>query len=303
MKLQLKNAAVFQLKGELTADQLRDAAGSMPHRLPASSELSQMGFIAPFGDCPIEEPQAGLRVLAVKESYRDLPSAVVNERVAERVRYIEQEDMRPVGRKERQTLKGEVLFELLPKCFIKHRITYVLITAGLLIIDTTSRKQAERICSLLREGLGGLKAVPIVDETGPTSAAMTRWVREGLHDPSGMLALGESAQLVGSRTPTKVNVRDLDLESAEVVAHLDSGLYVQKLALEFGSWLTFELDDSLHLRKIKFTDVVFESVEANVGESEDAGAYMAASAVLMGGILEALIAHLKNLFSPGEQEA
>ena len=72
-------------------------------------------------------------MICARKEERILPSAVINEQLAEKVEEIEQAEARPVGRKERQQLKEELTTTLLPLAFTRsHNTTPISIatTAG-----------------------------------------------------------------------------------------------------------------------------------------------------------------------------
>lgn len=282
----LKNAFIFRLTCALPpAPVLAEHLDCHPHALPGPQDASRFGFGSPFGGPTVEEPQRGLLVMAAKESYRDLPSAVVNEETQRRVEGIGH----PIGRKERQGIKDEVTFDLLPKAFIKHRRTLAVVRDGLLIIDAGSRGQAGRFCSELRQALGGLKAHPLTVAESP-ARVMTEWLRQ---QPATAIAdvvtVGDACALVGSRHGGTVRVKDMDLQADEVRSHLEAGMHVDQLSLRYKDALTFELDSSLALRRIKATDGVYDQILDSLGESDDARAHALADVVIGTGHLSELL--------------
>src|SRR5690625_7742087 len=73
-------------------------------------DTKRSGWSPPLGHQGTEYVQAahGYMMICSKRQEKLLPAAVVNEHLEEKVQEIQAEEGRPVGRKERQTLKDEI---------------------------------------------------------------------------------------------------------------------------------------------------------------------------------------------------
>ncbi|MCC5704113.1 recombination-associated protein RdgC, partial [Klebsiella pneumoniae] len=107
----------------------------------------------------------GLMVFSIKKQEKLLPSSVVNEELAPKIDAMEQEKGRPLSRKEKQTLKEELVQTLLPRAFSKSTVTtaYYDRSTSMLIVDTASASAAEEFLALLRKAFGSLPAMPLLD--------------------------------------------------------------------------------------------------------------------------------------------
>jgi recombination associated protein RdgC len=268
-------------------------------------ELATQGFVSPYGrDNEALLHQVGVfSLVTIGAEERLLPSVVVNEALAERVREIAEKNGRRVGGKERKRLREEVISELLPRAFVRpsRRSAYLDAEQGWLVVDTASRKAAEDAVGRLREALGRFPATPMAPEESPR-ALMTQWLIDGKL-PKG-LALGEECEL---RDPAEagavVRCRRQDLESDEVKEHLKSGKQAFQLALVFDDRMSFVLGEDLVVHKLKFLDIVLDELGEDTPES--AQAELDASFALMTLELKNLFEHLETWFGlprPGERD-
>ncbi|MCB1788748.1 MAG: recombination-associated protein RdgC, partial [Gammaproteobacteria bacterium] len=215
----------------------------------------------------------------MRREERILPSTVVREHVEEKAEAIAQAESRPVGRKEKQRLKDEVLVDLLPRAFTRssHLFAYIDPAAGWVVVDSGTAKKAEDLLSALRETLGSLRVRPLAVANSP-AMVMTRWVE---NTPADGFALGDECEL---KEPVDnggvMRGRRIDLASAEVKSHLDAGMQVAKLAVDWQERIGCLLCDDLGIRRLRFLDLVMQ--EAADIEADDALARFDADFALMG---------------------
>ena len=254
-----KNLYLFRLVKPfvLTPEQLDEHLAAAPFRPCGPLEMGTLGFVPPLGKTGRTLVHAGNRrmMVCVRSEDKMLPGSVVREMVAEKVAEIEEEQMRKVGRKERDNLKDEILQDLLPRAFTRSRVTYLYLDPVLnyLIVDTSSAKRAEELTVLLRKCLGTLEILPPQVSTAPTTV-MTQWLL-GKDIPAGFV-VEEQCEL---RTPGEqggqIRIDHQDLGTEEVRAHVDAGKQVVKLALTWNDRLSFVFDESIMVRRLRFLDI------------------------------------------------
>lgn len=205
-------------------------------------------------------------MLCAKRQEKILPSAAVNEALDEKVRAISEAESRPVGRKERGSLKDEIIFSMLPKALTKSTLeyAYIDIASQLIIVNSSSAKKAEDLLSKLREALGSLRCVPLVPVNTPTQV-MTNWVQTGQLPAN--FELGDSVELRAGKDGRIVRCKNQELDAAEVLNHINSGMFVTKVSLCWRESITFTVDSDLAIKGIKFDDVVAEKANARNPES------------------------------------
>ena len=234
-------------------------------------ELATRGFVSPFGpDSEVLSHTVGKATLVTLGTEEKLlPSAVINAELGKRLRKEAERRGRPVGGRQRRAIKAEVLDALLPQAFVRpSRLNAWLDSKnGWLVLDTASRKAAETALTALREALGSFPAQPLTAAETPR-ALMTQWLGSGKL-PSG-LTLGDECELRDPAGGAVIRCRKQELESAEVRAHLKQGKQVFQLGLQFDDRASFVLGEDLVIRKLRFLDVVQDSLDADGRDSAEA---------------------------------
>lgn len=265
-----KNLRLYQLTEDFThtPEALAEALAAHPFKPCGSQELSRSGWVPPAGEQSEDYVHAsnGFIMVCAKRQDKILPAAVVNEQLEERIADIRAEEGRPVGRKERQNLKDDILLELLPRAFRKSSRDYAFIAPqqNLILVNSSSAKRAEDLLSQLRESLGSLKAIPLTPQL-PTPQVMTHWLR-GEPLPADF-ELGEECELQAGKDSRVIRCKNLDLGAPEITSHLDSGMFASRLALSWKEAIHFVLDDQFALKRLKFDDRLLEQAQDSDPES------------------------------------
>lgn len=261
-----RNLTLFRFSstvaGELAA--LDEVLAAHPLKPCGPLEFTSHGFVSPLG--PGEEAMTrrlgDATLLSYGQEDKILPSAVVAAEVSQRCRALAAQNGRAVGGRARRQVKQEVLDELLPRAFSRpSRLdAYLDHKHGWLVIDSASRKSAEALLTALRQALESFPALPLAAPTAPR-AVLTDWLTRG-QLPDG-LALGDECELrdPAAAAGAVVRCRRMDLASNEIREHLRSGKQVFQLGLEFDGRLGFVLGEDLVLRKLRFHDVVTDTLE------------------------------------------
>lgn len=222
----------------------------------------RFGFTPPIpGTTGFFHSANGVVIFATKREEKILPASVIRAKVQDEVKRISDTESRPVSRKEREAIKDEIIFKLLPNALSKINIDYAMYDTStqLLIVDTSSRARAEDICSKLREALGGLRCLPLHSRKTPVQV-MTNWVQNGEEEP---FEIGKAAVLQHSRGGT-IRIKDMDLDTDQVNNHIAQGMSVSSLQLAVKDQASFILGGDLSLKRIKFADLIIEqAIDSN----------------------------------------
>ncbi|MGH8190243.1 MAG: recombination-associated protein RdgC [Rhodanobacteraceae bacterium] len=250
---------------------LEEALAGRALRACGPLEAATRGFVSPFGpDSEVLSHTVGKATLVTLGSEEKLlPAAVVNAELGKRLRKEAQRRGRPVGGRQRRAIKAEVLDILLPQAFVRPSRLNIYLDSknGWLVLDTASRKAAEAALTALREALGSFPAQPLTGAETPR-ALMTQWLGSGKLPPG--LALGDECELRDPAGGAVIRCRHQELESTEVRAHLKQGKQVFQLGLQFEDRASFTLGEDLVIRKLRFLDVVQDSLDADGKESAEA---------------------------------
>lgn len=225
-----------------------------------SLDLMSYGWVSPLGRDGSELIHAGngrIMVCARKEQ-KILPATVIRERVQEKAAAIEAAQARPVRRKERQTLKDEVILDLLPKAFPRSSLTFAYISPkeNLIVVNAGGAKKAEELLSCLRNSTGSLPAVPLSLNVAP-AATMTQWLNgDGVpHD----IALGDECEL---RDVVEdggiIRCKRQDLTTDEIQVHLDAGKRAVKLAIDWQEHVSCIVNDDLSVKRLRFSQELLD---------------------------------------------
>ena len=261
-----KNLIIYRFSKpfELSTEELEEKLNEKRFRSCGSQDMSTYGWVPPLGrhgDMLTHAASSFIMICARKEE-KILPASVINEVLGERIETIEQEQDRQVFSKEKKTLKDDVIMELLPKAFTKSQNTfaYIDVEAGWMVVDSSSFKKAEDLTSCLRECIGSLPIINPALKNAP-SAVMTQWLQQ--NPPiSAPLSLGFDCELRESGDDGgQISIKKQELITDEILAHLDSGMQVSKLALNWDEKQTFVLGDDLIIRKLKFTELIEEKLD------------------------------------------
>ncbi len=286
----------FNAPFDKDAQALESALAEHPFQPCGSQELSRSGWVAPCKGLPeqLVYSCAGYHLICVQKEDKILPSGVIRQSLEEKVEQIEQEQARKVYRRERTQLKDEIILDLLPRAFNKRQQTWALIApqAGLMLVDASSHKSAEDLLSLLRNSLGSLPVV-LPDVKQSPSAVMSHWLEQQQPLPTSLQLLDESELKDNLVEGGVIRIKGQDLTSSEIVAHLEAGKRVTKLALEWDENLRFMLHEDLSVHRLKQTDQ-FRERQQDVADDELAR--FDADVAQLGLELSRLIPDLLNAF-------
>lgn len=257
-----KNLAIYRFTEPFTlsAEALEQKLQQHPFRPCGSHDEFSFGWTAPLGNASeiLVHANNGFLMICAKKQEKVIPTPVINEMLQERIVDIEEREARKLPSKERTRIKDELIFELLPRAFSFSRRTFAYIDSqgGWLIVDAASAKKAEDLLSNLRKSIGSLPVVPIGAGIKP-AGVMTGWLLN--HDTPNDVAIADECEL---RSPEEeggiIRCKRHDLALPEIKNHLDNGKQVIKLALNWADRLSFVLDESLTVKRLKFLDLIQE---------------------------------------------
>ena len=297
-----RNLTLFRFPTALNLSDLDAQLAECELKPVGALELSSRGFVTPLGQHGDQfcQRQGDALWLAIGGEDKLLPGAVVNDLLQKKLASIEEKEGRKPGGRTRKRLKDELITELLPRAFVRPVRTDALIDtqAGVIAVDTSSRKSAESVVSEVRRALGSFPALPLNAEVAPR-AILTGWIA-GDPLPDG-LSLGDECEL---RDPTDtgavVKIQRMDLSGNEIAKHLEAGKQATRLALTLDDHVSFVLGEDLIVRKFKLLDGAVDQLEAS--DSDDIVAEFGARFALMAGEFKRLFNVLEAAFKLSKAE-
>lgn len=290
-----KNLRLYRLteNWSITPEELNEKLAEHCFNPCGSLDPLRYGFEPPLGRHGSEYIHVtnGYIMVCAKKQEKILPSGVIKEQLEEKVLAISEAESRSVSRKERDSLKDEIIFSLLPKAFTKSSLDYAYIAPkeNLIVVNASSAKRAEDLLSKLREALGSLRCIPIAPKHLPTQV-MTHWLRES--QAPHQFDLGEEVELQATKDGRVVRCKKLDLTASEILNHLESGMHVSKIALCWKEAIHCIIDDQLAIKRLKFEDSICEKANDSNPETraEQFDADFAIMALELKNFIDALLA-------------
>lgn len=260
-----KNLTLYRFTEPFTlaANELAEKLNDKRFRPCSSHDEFSMGWASPVGNATEELIHAsnGFIMLCLKKEEKVIPAAVINEMLQEKIAEKEEQEARKLSKKERTSLKDELIFELLPRAFSFSKKTYAYIDpkGGWIVVDAASAKKAEDLLSYLRKCLGSLPVVPINTIEKPT-LIMTQWLVDNNSTPKDLVIEDECELRSQEDEGSIIRCKRHNLSLPEITNHLDTGKQVIKLAVNWTDRLSFIVDENLAIKRLKFLDLIQDQV-------------------------------------------
>ncbi|MGI3474764.1 recombination-associated protein RdgC [Providencia stuartii] len=263
----VKNLVIYRLTRDIDFNNLEEQLSLFKYKPCGSLDMSQFGFIPPLGigksECLTHQVNDQMLISLYKED-KIIPAQVIKDETQKKVSKLELDQGRKLKKTERDSIKDEVIHELLPRAFSKYTRfdVWINITERLIIGLVSSPRRVEDCFALLRKALGSLPVVSLTMKD-PIELTLTEWVRSG-QLPKGFV-FGEQSEMKAILEEGGIaKYTKQDLISDEIQTNIESGKLVTKLSLGYEDRVTFCIDDSFILSKLKF-DAAFLETNDDIG--------------------------------------
>lgn len=263
----VKNLVIYRLTRDIDFNNLEEQLLPLKYEPCGSQDISRFGFIPPLGigksECLTHRVNDQMLISLYKED-KIIPAQVIKDETQKKVSKLELDQGRRLKKTERDSIRDEVVHELLPRAFSKYTRfdVWINITDNLIIGLVSSPRRAEDCFALLRKALGSLPVVPLTTKD-PIELTLTEWVRSG-QLPKGFV-FGEQSEMKAVLEEGGIaKYTKQDLISDEVQTNIEAGKLVTKLSLGYEDRVTFCIDDSFILSKLKF-DAAFLETNDDIG--------------------------------------
>lgn len=293
-----KNLRVYQFTQTFNWPENAEALLAERRFVPcARQEPVSLGWIAATHneDAPLVHQVADQILLCMKKEEKVMPASAVNAELDTVRERFQQENGRPMPRKELQAHKEDIIHRLMPQALPRFAVTWAMLDlAGQrLYVDSSSSSRAEELTGLLRNCLGSLPIKPWGAEVN-ADLFYTQWLTE--QAAPAPFSLGLEAELRSfSENESVVRLKQHDLTVDEVALHLQHGKRVTQIALEWDERLSFLLTDDYAIKRIRFSDVLKEQRDDLNPESR--AEQLDVDFALMSGEFNQLINELTQIFS------
>ncbi len=300
-----KNLALYRFTEpfSLSSNELEEKLDDKRFSPCASHDEFSLGWAAPAGNTAEQllHNSNGFMMLCLKKEEKVIPAAVINEMLLEKINEVEEREGRKLAKKERSTLKEELIFELLPRAFSFSKKTFAYIDpkGGWIVVDAASAKKAEDLLSHLRKTIGSLPVIPI-NSNGKPTVIMTQWLVDTKSVTKNFVVEDECELRSPEEEGGIIRCKRHNLSLPEITNHLDSGKQVIKLAIAWSDRLSFILDENLSVKRLKFLDLIQDQV-ADI-EVDDEVSQFDVDFSIMSLEIANFLPHLLNTFG-GEKKA
>ena len=289
-----KNVIVYRIEGGWSASLSEAEAALDKFRfVPCTpSQEKSTGWTEPRGQDhgPLVESVGGQWVLEFMIEAKTLPGSVVRRKVDERCAQIEATTGRKPGKKEKRDLKEDITQELLPMAFTRHARVAVWIDPKehRLVINATNAARADEVVTSLVKSFEGFAVTQVNTHIEPATA-MSGWLSS--QEPPAGFTIDRECELKAtdeSKSVVRYAKHPLDIE--EVKQHIAAGKRQTRLAMTWEDRVSFELSETMQLRKIVFLEGTDDAQDGKKEDNFDADVAIATGELgeLMPALLDAL---------------
>jgi recombination associated protein RdgC len=267
-----KNAVAYKLPADfsLTAAELEEKLNKRRLTVCGALDAERRGWInsSPLGRTV--HTVSGQHLIALGVHKKILPASMIRQEVEKRALLLADEQGHPVGRKQKRDLKDKVRTELLAKAMIRTTTTRAWLDTvnGWAVVEAAGAARAEKFLAELREALGTLAVVSLLQPGMTPSFTMAAWLRTD--EAPNRLQLDTDLELQSPLGATVKYARHA-LDGEDIKAHLEEGKVVTRLGLTWNDRVSFVLTSKLELKRISFLTLLTEadSEEPNEQSAED----------------------------------
>ena len=262
-----RNLTVFRLKSPIDAAQINAALENAILQPCLPSSMQSIGWISPRQTDVLAHVVNQQILIALGVEQRLLPASVIKQHVQDRVKTIEENEGRRVGRREIRELSEAVTAELLPRAFVRRRTTFCWIDPvhGWLVIDTAAPAKTDELIEQLHRSIDSLQLAPVKVTQSPCSA-MTGWLADS--EAPARFSIDQDTELQSAEHAT-VRYAKHALDGDDIPSHIASGKIVTRLGMTWADKISFVLTDKLQLKRVCFLDILKEASEGQAENEEE----------------------------------
>lgn len=250
-----KNAIIYEFRSELDIEDLHEKLELSSFKPCTGSDLKSTGWVPPVEkeEYQLFHQTGNTYLLCAKTEEKILPSSVINDHLKAKISKFLRDNKQHPSKTDKQMLREQVLYELVPRAFSKFSTNYLYIDLDnrVVVVDASSTNKAETLLGLLRRDLGSLPLQLLLGDA-PLPMVLTDWVKGDI--PKGFDLRSEAA-FKEKLDKGFVACKDQDLQSESLSAVIED-MWVNKLSLAYKDALELTIKVDGSLSKLKFSDDV-----------------------------------------------
>ena len=262
----IKKATIFNMADgqSVTLQMLQAHADRTPITEPKLGEIMTVGFEPMARRLPLVLHAGEFALVCAVLTEKVIPAACVARSVKKRCDAIETSEGRPVGRKERQNIKDEIVHSMLPNAPLKATripVVFELGSSKPAVFLSTTAGHIDAVQLVYRSALG------LVFRNGPSMrlATVGGWAADGFAPESSGLELGDYVEFV--REGSKAVLTGFDPSDDTPKDLAASGMRVKSLELICPKRVRARVDDALTLKSFKLEGCESETGAMDSGEA------------------------------------
>ncbi|WP_196140321.1 recombination-associated protein RdgC [Aliikangiella sp. G2MR2-5] len=265
-----KNLHLYRLTSqfELSPEELADKLDEKRFQSCGKMAEESVGWVSPIHRSKdyLVHAAAGCILICMRREQKVIPPSAVKEALEEKVAIIEEDTGRKVFSKEKQSLKEEIVAQMLPRALTRstHIYAYIDTKNGYLVLNAGSDKVADLIYELMVESIGSFGAVKLIPEDSP-GMILNQWLTDGL--PEGWELTGDY-ELKDPKDERVAKFKDNESENIVINDLMEDGYQVNKLGVRYKGLMRAVLQQDLVIKQLKFTDELLAENEDVDGEDE-----------------------------------
>jgi len=266
-----KQATFFQLPADINLDmtEVEERLQAMAFSPCLPTLPTSKGWVSPLGmeEGVLAHANDRFILICMQLEEKVLPATVVRQEVAAKIKALEAQRDKRVSAKERQDIKDEMVYTLLPRAFSKFSKVYAMISRedGSMIIDCTTASKLEKCLDLIKRTWQENQITPLVSDK--VKAKLTHWLLNN-ECPRGF-DIEKSAVLCDPEHSQRViRCQQQDLMATPIRSLIRDGCEVIQCALSWQDKLRFSIAQDFSLRTIRYSDAVLEAAKENYSESD-----------------------------------
>lgn len=287
-----KNILIYKFDDPfiLNAAQLEEALSQFKLRDIGQDELETYGWLPAFsqGENLVEEMNNAL-FFKLGMFIKKLPRKAILTEVEKRARDNNIDLLNITRLKE---LEEIITNEFISKVYPEQECinAYIDKEKDWLVVDASSERKASLLTAMLRKSLGSLPVIGYAPQV-EIPLVMTDWLRSDL--PSSKFSFLDEVEMkeLSKDEGGSSKFKGIPLDSKEIETNLDEGWSVTKIGLCYEGIVSFMLDDSFILKRVRYLDQFQEKLEL----SEDRNAVAQSNAYLLADTVRTLLTDLYNM--------
>lgn len=260
-----KLTETFALSPEALSEKLA-AKAFIPCR---SVDPTSTGFVSPHPTSgQLVHAVNGLLLICLKREDKLVPASVVKDFLDEKIADIEKNQGRKVRKREKETLKEDILHQLVMRAFSKLTRTYAYLDTidGYLVVDAANHGKAEDLTVQLRDALGSFQIEAL--KSTEVSRLLTHWLMNNDYPPE--FTIRDRCVLNDLKEKGSIRCQRQNLLGEDIQTLVHEGRMVSELSLSWAEQIAFSLKDDYSVKSLKFLELIQDQARDVLAETPEA---------------------------------